>query len=128
MLSGISPDAIYSIAPVQGEWPLPNTPYSPFYRGEWSIDSFPQPLINTWDSADQLIPEFDSLLREHDHVWYLNTPETTSDFSKIDAAFAQRDYRGERFEITQPRYANARFQLWCYERTGTEQCLNDASS
>lgn len=114
LLAGVPAVNVATIAPEQGAWALPNTPYSPFYRGEWSTDLLLQPLENLWENAESFAAALPTQWAGLPRVWYVNTPETEANFRIVDTAFAEAGYVGERWTINDPRDATARFNLWCY--------------
>ncbi len=114
LLVGVPAEQMVHIAPERGTWALPNEPYSPFYRGEWSTNILPQPLENVWESAAAFATALPPRFARQPRVWYVNTPETEADFDVIAAAFADAGYRGERWTINDARYATARFGVWCF--------------
>jgi hypothetical protein len=114
MLGGVPVENTVSIAPERGTWALPNTPYSPFYRGEWSTDILPNPLENVRASAEAFTAEIPTRFVGQPRVWYINTPETEGNFEIINAAFADAGYTSERWTVNDPRYATARFGVWCF--------------
>jgi hypothetical protein len=123
MLRGIKWEDIYSLAPMPGIWALrtePNT--SPFYRGEWSTEILPQPLRQVWGDAAALTSDLSMLAADQPQVWYLNTPETEGNFPAIVEAFRKLDFTGSKYPISEPYYASAHFNLWCFERTGSGGC------
>jgi hypothetical protein len=125
LLAGVAEEDTYNIAPAQGTWNLPNLPYSPFYRGEWSTDILPQPLENVWDTADAFAADLPTLLADQPRFWYLNTPETEANLDRIEAAFTEADYHGRQIPIGDTRYASARFSIWCFEAIGSGACPAD---
>jgi hypothetical protein len=126
MMAGLEWEKIYSIAPRPGAGLLPaKGPWpSPFYRGEWSTDILPQPLKQTWTSAAALLSDLPILTSKQPALWYLNTPETEGNFSTVQRAFSELGYTGLKFSIA-GSYSSARFDLWCFERTGSDACAPD---
>jgi hypothetical protein len=121
MMAGVGPDKLYSIAPSSGEW-LPMNQKSPFYRGEWSTDILARPLAQTWISPSALVPDLAIITANQRLIWYLNTPETDAHMAEVGPALSNLGYIRSTFQIKSPRYASARFGLWCFERTGSGAC------
>jgi hypothetical protein len=117
MMAGLPWQNLYSIAPVPGAWPLRTDPYpSPYNRGEWPTDILHQPLRQTWTSATELASDLSFLTHNHPLLWYLNTPETEANLLIIERALTELGYSASKVTIREPRYASARFGLWCFER------------
>lgn len=114
LLAGVPAANIATIAPEQGAWALPNEPYSPFYRGEWSTDMLPQPLENIWNTPEAFAAHLPARFAGQPRVWLINTPETEAHFAALDAAFAEAGYTGTRWTLNDPQDATARFGVWCY--------------
>lgn|GEM_PF-1770616 len=114
LLAEIPAENLIHIAPESGTWALPNTPYSPFYRGEWSTDILPHPLENIRESAEAFAADLPMHFDGQPRVWYINTPETQGNFEIINAAFTDAGYVGERWTVNDPLYATARFGVWCF--------------
>ena len=129
MMAGLPWENIYSIAPIPGDWPVYNEPYSsPYARGEWSTDIVPKPLDQIWASVDGLMSNLATLVPDQPMIWYLNTPETGANFSKVEGALAELGYIGAEVKISEERYASARFGLWCFERIGSDACAIQGQS
>lgn len=117
MMAGLPRENLYSIAPVPGAWSSPARAFrSPYDRGEWSTDILPHPLQQTWTGAKELASDLSILILDKPLIWYLNTPETEANFPIVNEALAKLGYSATRFPIQEPRYAFARFGLWCFER------------
>jgi hypothetical protein len=122
MLAGLDPNLLHTLAPAPGHWPLPKQPFSPFYRGEWPVDILPQPLSQAWTELPQLLSKFPVITADRSRIWYLNTPETAGNLPAVEQGLSELGFVGSRVTITSPRYAAARFGLWCFERSGTGAC------
>src|SRR6516225_11946181 len=95
--------------------PLPAIVRTP-EGGEWSTDILPHPLQQTWTGVKELASDLSILILDKPLIWYLNTPETEANFPIVNEALAKLGYSATRFPIQEPRYAFARFGLWCFER------------
>jgi hypothetical protein len=122
MLAGLDSDLLHTLAPAPGRWPLPKQPFSPFYRGEWPVDILPQPLSRASTELSQLLSRLPLITAGSARLWYLNTPETAANFPVVEQALSDLGFGGSRVMIASPRYAAARFGLWCFERSGTGAC------
>ena len=123
MLAGLPRQNLYSIAPMPGAWSQRTDPYtSPYNRGEWPTDILPQPLRQTWESPSGLAADLSTLTLNQPLIWYLNTPETETNFVIIEQALTELGYTASKFAIREARYASARFGLWCFERRGSGRC------
>src|SRR5262249_48373871 len=110
MLAGLPSQKLYSIAPMPGAWPQYAEPYaSPYNRGEWSTDILPHPLRQAWGSPSALASDLSFLALNQPLLWYLNTPETETNFLTIERALAELGYTASKFAIREARYASARF-------------------
>jgi hypothetical protein len=121
MMAGVSPDKLYSIAPLSAAW-QPQPIKSPFDRGEWSTNILLRPLTRAWASPAALMPELAILTINQPLIWYLNTPETNAHMTEIEPALIKLGYNRSIFQIKNTRYRSARFRLWCFERMGSDAC------
>jgi hypothetical protein len=122
MLAGLDPNLLHTLAPAPGHWPLPKQPFSPFYRGEWSVGILPQPLSQVWTELPQLLSKLPAITAGRARVWYLNTPETAGNLPAIEQGLSELGFKGSRVTIAGPRYDAARFGLWCFERLENGAC------
>ena len=96
MLAGISENALFHIAPA-------SDPY----------EQLPKPLDGVIDALTPVSKlRVERFTEDAAHVWYITTPERADQDDHFFAMMHARGYRIMAQEITDPRYADAKFSLY----------------